>query len=83
MGDETKKSGMVFWATVITTAATLVYPLSMGPSFWLLYRLEDRSLERLFEYAYTPLFWALENGPEWLSSLFTAYIKLWVDLPKC
>jgi len=83
MGDEPKKPGIAFWATTMTAAVTLIYPLSIGPSFWLLYRLEDRFSERVFEYAYAPLFWALENGPEWLSSLFTVYIKLWVDLPKC
>jgi hypothetical protein len=52
MTDRTKP-GMAFWATVVVVVAMILYPLSMGPAFYLADWLGNTS----FMVVYVPLEW--------------------------
>ena len=73
MGEERKKPGAAFWATVVLSTATL-YVLTFGPAWWLASRekLPTRDVARTI---YRPLIWAVVEyeGPlRWWAELGAA-----------
>jgi hypothetical protein len=83
MSEQTKKSGVAFWATVVVVMALVAlvaaYPLLIGPVCWL----ADRDMlpeiaNKPIDTFYSPLMW-LMGSSETARTIFRWYIGLWVD----
>lgn len=73
-----KKPGWRFVATVVLATASAAYPLSIGPSQWMLRQgwLNQGALSAL-KWFYSPLAWLGSNGPEWIGRVMFWYEQLW------
>ncbi len=79
MSEERKKPGVGFWAAV-GGALLGLYVVSYGPWMWfVVWRLESMaSIDGGGFFA--PLVWASNDGPEWISGPYNAYLKWWMNL---
>ena len=76
-----KKPCVAFWATVILFVALVVYPLSHGPTRWLVIKAgSPRWLAMTYAAVYTPLYNGLALGPEWLMNAAIKYRSWWSNL---
>src|SRR5262245_54599128 len=67
-----------FWASVIVTAALILYPLSAGPAAWVTCRLLPDSSLATVDRCYTPVVW-LMTRTEPTAAAWRWYITRWVD----
>ena len=74
MSDERKKPGVAFWATVALVVGLLAYPLSYGPSIWLVRR---GYLPNMTIGFYAPMTWLHENAPVAIREVIRWWARLW------
>jgi hypothetical protein len=78
MSDEPKKRsrGWILWALF---ALLVLYPLALGPSMWLMYRMDDGdgkgTAYRAIRQAYAPLIW-LEKRSETTRRAVVWYVQV-------
>jgi hypothetical protein len=75
MSDEPKKRSRV-WIGWVLLAVFVLYPLSIGPAFWIVGK-HPESIE-VWRSVYTPIIWACESKT--LRGWVNRYLSLWVDL---
>jgi hypothetical protein len=70
------------WITVALVAVLVGYPLSSGPTRWILAKLHDQPiwLCKTYVAVYAPLYQALGRGPVWLRDSAIKYRFWWSDL---
>jgi hypothetical protein len=75
-----KKPGVAFWVSVMVVVALVAYLLSMGPACWLRAKVDipDWAVDGI-DYAYSPIFWAIWNGPEWFRHIALPYLNWWTS----
>jgi hypothetical protein len=84
MSDEPKKRRSR-WARVGWAVFTLLvlYPLSVGPAWWVCFRLcESPSAALAFGRVYAPFVWAVNSGDSTFGPIVVWYIGLWMDVPS-
>jgi len=65
-------------AIVVPVVLAIVYVLSIGPVYWLLWsRHASARPLRLVWMLYAPLFWLVDNVP-WLHDVYVWYVRLWI-----
>jgi hypothetical protein len=78
MTSNSKKPGVAFWATLVVVVVLVGYPLSLGPVAWLHAKLDrPRGMKAVVAPIYAPIFWAQDNGPDWLRKSIDLYEKMW------
>jgi hypothetical protein len=82
--NDSKKSGVAFWASVVVVVLML-YVLSVGPLLWIDEKTAGQTV--LPEWAvapinmlYTPLALGAKSGPPIIRAPLRWYMRLWVDL---
>jgi hypothetical protein len=77
-----KKPGVAFWATVGLVVVLAAYPVSWGPTSWLLYNVEmsDQAVE-LVGILFYPIVWIGESSAA-AASVMEWYQSLWIDFSK-
>jgi hypothetical protein len=81
MSEGRNKSGVWPWIVALLIGLPVLYVTSWGPVAWLVN--QDWCpwcLHAAELYFYSPLRWALESGPSWLSDGLWWWIYLWADL---
>ena len=79
MTPDRKKPGVAFWATVVVVVALVAYPLSWGPSCWILWRMGMPSWGvESYRRMYGPLLWIYEQSPPWIQHAVQWYCSLLV-----
>jgi hypothetical protein len=72
-----KKPGVTFWATV-GLVVVLIYPLSMGPVWWLFHQIPiSAPIRDGIDAFYDPVWDACWSGPEWSQQGMRSYLDWW------
>jgi len=80
MATDGKKPGWAFWATVALLVALVVYPLSIGPVFWILvWAGAPQPALTAVGYFYFPLGFVIQQSPS-MKAAYIWYIE--VGLPR-
>jgi hypothetical protein len=78
MSDEPKKQSRA-WIAWTLIALFVLYPLSIGPTLWLVGIALPRNGAQAWRTAFAPIFWGC-NCSDTLSDLLNSYIVWWVNL---
>jgi hypothetical protein len=82
MTDEPKQRRSRAWIGWATIALLVLYPLSVGPAWWVCFRLcESPSAALAFGRVYAPFVRAVNSGDSTLGRIVVWYIGLWMDVP--
>jgi hypothetical protein len=80
MSDEPKKRSRswVGWALL---AAFVLYPLSVGPALWMVFKTDDDSAaKQIYEAVYAPLEWASDRN-DTIARMVRSYCNWWSPEP--
>jgi hypothetical protein len=83
MGEQNKKPGAAFWATVVVIALLVMYPLSFGPACWISSR--TNTAASVIPIVYRPIVWCMAHNRglgkvvKWYGELGAGRGWQWVD----
>ena len=87
--DERKKSSWGVWGSAALFFVLLGYPLSCGPTVYVLQRLartvddgKFNSITAPVEVFYSPLGWGIRRCPKSINDAYGSYINWWNDLAQ-
>ena len=73
---------LVAIVTAVMIFALLAYPLSIGPSAWVVNSTWCPQWVRDgLEVVYIPLEWLAGNGPDWIDDALEKYVEWWISGP--
>jgi hypothetical protein len=76
MSDEPKKKRSRAWIASALLALVTLYPLSIGPAFWLCLHTENRTVRAAYEIVYAPILWATIRS-DTIRDVVIPYLARW------
>ena len=76
-----KKPGVAFWAIVVVVVVLVVYPLSFGPTLWVVnQKWCPARLIDVWVWFYRPIGWLQNYGPQPIRDIIVWYCGCWVPM---